>query len=199
MLILFDITTWWEAKASFEQVFWAIALTSTFIFTITLILAFAGGDGDADLSDDLDIDGDGLGFHFFTLKNLIGFFVLFGWTGVSCISSGYSVYLTLFISFVAGNVMMLVMATIFYFLMKMSDSGTMKMENALYSEGSVYLTINKKRESVGKVQINIQNSLRTLRAMTDDFEDIPTGTRVEVLDIINEDILLVTKNNKQNL
>ena len=83
--------------------------------------------------------------------------------------------------------------------MKMSDSGTMEMDNALYSEGSVYLTINKKRESVGKVQINIQNSLRTLRAMTDDFEDIPTGTRVEVLDIINEDILLVTKNNKQNL
>jgi hypothetical protein len=81
----------------------------------------------------------------------------------------------------------------------MSDSGTMEMDNALYSEGSVYLTINKNREREGKVQINIQNSLRTLRAMTDDNEDIPTGTRVEVLDIINEDILLVTKYNKQNL
>ena len=63
----------------------------------------------------------------------------------------------------------------------------------------VYLTINKNREREGKVQINLQNSLRTLRAMTDDNEDILTGVRVEVLDIINEDILLVTKNKKQNL
>tara|TARA_B100000029_G_scaffold439662_1_gene456358 strand:+ start:1339 stop:1938 length:600 start_codon:yes stop_codon:yes gene_type:complete len=199
MLILFDITNWWETKELFEQFFWATALISSVIFTVMFTLALAGGDGDSDLSDDLDIDGDVIGFHFFTLKNIIGFFVLFGWTGIVCISAGYSTILTLIISVIAGNIMMLVMATIFYFLMQMTDSGTLDMNNALYSEGKVYLAINKNREREGKVQITIQNGLRTLRAITDDNEDISTGTRVEVLDIIDDDILLVTKNLKQNL
>ena len=198
MLILFDITNWWETKELFEQFFWGTALISSFIFTIIFILAFSGGDGDAELSDDMDIDGDVIGFHFFTLKNIIGFFVLFGWTGVVCISAGYSILMTLLFSVVAGNIMMLAMATLFYFFMKMNDSGTLDMNNALYSQGTVYLTIKKNREREGKVQITIQNGLRTLRALTDDNEDILTGSRIEVLDIIDDDILLVTNNLKQN-
>jgi hypothetical protein len=49
---------------------------------------------------------------------------------------------------------------------------------------------------MGKVQLNVQGSLRTLDAITDDANPIPTNSIIEVLDLIDEQILLVKKQGK---
>jgi hypothetical protein len=88
--------------------------------------------------------------------------------------------------------MMLVMAGMFYLLMKAQHDGTMKIEKAVGHTGEVYLTIQSKRGGTGKVQINVSGALRTLDALTDDDLDIQTGKLVKVSRIVNENILLVT-------
>jgi len=133
-----------------------------------------------------------MGFQFFTLKNMVGFFTIFGWTGIACIESGLNVGNSMVISTLAGTAMMGVMAGLFYLLMKASADGTMKIEKAIGQMGEVYLTIQSKRNGMGKVQINVMGSLRTLDALTDDEQDIQTGKMVTVSKIVNNNILLVT-------
>ncbi|UTW64605.1 hypothetical protein KFE98_00280 [bacterium SCSIO 12741] len=192
--MLLDLSTWWSGMGTFEQVYWIIALPSTLIFLILLVLTFVGGDLDDAGGPDADVAGDdGVGFQFFSLKNVVGFFTLFAWSGLACIDADQSQLVTLVVSIISGFVMMTVMASIFYFMSKLTDSGTLDMRNAVNGIGEVYLPIKKQRGGFGKVQINVQGGLRTLQAMTDDGEDLPMGTVVQVQDIINDQILLVTK------
>jgi hypothetical protein len=43
---------------------------------------------------------------------------------------------------------------------------------------------------MGKVQIQVQG-FRTLDAITDEHEDIKTGSVIEVIDVMNNEVLLV--------
>ncbi len=49
---------------------------------------------------EIDAYGD-IGFQFFTIKNLVVFFTLFGWTGLACLDSGLSLPVTLVASLMA--------------------------------------------------------------------------------------------------
>jgi hypothetical protein len=92
--------------------------------------------------------------------------------------------------------MMMLMALLFWSLMRMTSSGTLNLKNAIGKVGEAYLIIPGTRGGFGKVQITVQGSLRELDALTDDAQSIPTGTIVKVLDIIDQHILLVTKSAK---
>ncbi|KJS06324.1 MAG: hypothetical protein VR77_05875 [Flavobacteriales bacterium BRH_c54] len=192
-MVLLDFSSWWAGKASFEQVYWLIAIPSSLALLVTLVMTFLGGDFE-DGGVDEDISGDdGAGFQFFTLKNLIGFFTFFAWSGLACIKGNISVPITIMISTFCGLVMMTLMAGIFYFMSKLTDDGTLKMTNAINRIGEIYLPVMANRGNIGKIQINIQDSVRTLQAMTDDDEDLPFGSVVTVTEVINGNILLVTK------
>ena len=75
---------------------------------------------------------------------------------------------------------------------KLTETGTLNLKTAVGKTATVYLFIPEKRKAAGKVQIKIQG-YRTLDAMTDDDEMIPTGAIVQVVDIVNDDILLVKR------
>lgn len=194
-----DFSGWWEGLDTLARIYWIVAFPSTLLFLIQLVITFIGGDSDGhvdvdvDADTDGDFDGDHGGFHIFTFKNLVAFFTLFAWSGLACIEGGYSLGLVLIISIVTGSIMMLIMASLFYYISKFSYSGTMEFKNAIGESGSVYLSIPAKKEGAGKVQVKVQGQLRTLDAMTEDVEIIKTGSLIEVTDIINENILLVKR------
>lgn len=73
---------------------------------------------------------------------------------------------------------------------KLTESGTLNLNNAVGKVGTVYLTIPAKRGGLGKVQVKVQG-LQTLDAFTDNAENIKTGALVEITEIINDEILLV--------
>ena len=182
---------WWMGLSLPLKVYWAIAIPFTVLFVLQLALTLLGGDHD-DLVDN-EIDGDhGIHFQFFTLKNMIGFFCLFGWVGIASTDSGMPVILTLILSFIGGLIMMVIMASIVFMLAKANADGSMRITKAIGEVGEVYLTIPGNRVNMGKVQIMVQGSLRTLEAMTDDESDIPTGKVIRVRQVINDSILLVT-------
>ncbi len=191
-----DFSVWWEGLALLSKIYWIIAFPSTLIFLILLLVTIFGGDfdSDADLDVDAEIDLDhGIDFQFISFKNIVAFFTIFAWSGLACIEGGLSLVMILMISLVSGLIMMAVMAAIFYFMSKLSHSGTLDLNNAIGKTGRVYLTIPKRRSKNGKVQIEIQGGLRTLDAMTESSENISTGSTVEVIDIINNSILLVKR------
>jgi len=186
-------TEWWEGLSLSLKIYWGIAIPLTLLFLLQVGLSFFGGGDVPDDTPDAEIQGDtGIHFQFLTLKNLVAFFTIFSWTGIACLDSGLSETTSFIIAFLSGLVMMLLMATIFYFMARANADGTMKIITAIGGMGQVYLIIAKKRGATGQVQINVQGSLRTLDALTDDDEDIPTGATVTVKSIVNNAILLVT-------
>lgn len=194
-MIIISILPDWSAISLFEQVYWIMAIPATLIFIVLLVLTIAGGDADADVTTDIDsdiADGDSIPFQFISLKNIVAFFAVFGWSGIGFINSGMTYWLVLILSFFCGLLMMFLMASLFYLMSKLVESGTLDMKNAIGKLGEVYLVIPGKRGGMGKVQINVQGSLRELDAITD-TDTIPTSSIVIVLDVIDEHILLVKK------
>ncbi|MBI9052840.1 MAG: serine protease [Bacteroidales bacterium] len=197
--MLLTITESWQSLELIEKIYWCIAVPFSVLFVLQIILTFFGGDIDdieADGDSDVSVDSDhGIDFQFITLKNLVAFFTIFGWAGVACLDGGLSVGKSVLISSISGLVMMSIMASIVYFMGKLTDNGTLNMNNAIGKVGSVYLPIPAKRDGFGKVQIKVQG-LQTLDAMTDYDEEIKTGAVVEVIEILNNEILVVKPSSK---
>jgi len=182
-----------EMMTLFEKIYWVVAIVASIILVILLIMTFIGGEVD-DIDGDVDaeIDGDtGIAFQFLSFKNLIGFFTIFGWSGIACLDNGLSKGLTVLISVICGLLMMLAMASLFYYLGKLQSSGTLRLKKALNQIGEVYLTIGAKRASIGKVSINVQGSLRELDALTDGDNDLQQGNVVIVKEVTANGILIV--------
>jgi hypothetical protein len=215
------MTAWWESLSSFEQVFWYIAVPFSLILIIQMIMTFAGmGGGDSDigggetdisgmdLETDPDVDfsdvsdtGDAShitdfdpSFHFFTVRNFIAFFTMFGWAGIAAWNEGLSKTWTIVVAMAAGFLTMGVVTALFYYISKLQDAGgTIKIANALNQIGNVYIPIKADGGNVGKVQITIQNSLREMPAITKGDQDLATGTVVKVVGIVSNSILVVQK------
>lgn len=189
-----NFTVWWEAMNLAEKIYWCIAIPFSVLFIIQLIVTFFVGDADgldAGGNADLSIDSDtGIDFQFLSIKNLVAFFTIFGWTGVACLRGDLSIFVTIIISTAAGLIMMTIMATIMYYMGKLSESGSLDLNNAKGKTGTVYLPVPPGRKGSGQVQIKVQG-FQTLEAMTDETETLSTGTLVEVTDVINDEILLV--------
>ena len=195
-MIIISIFPNWSETSMFEQIFWIIAIPATVIFLLLLILTVFGGDADTDVDTDIDgdlADGDSIPFQFLSLKNIVAFFTVFGWSGIGFIQTGMASWLVIVLATLCGIVMMVMMATLFYFMSKLAESGTLKMKNAIGKLGEVYLVIPAKRGGMGKVQLNVQGSMRTLDAITDDEDSIPTSSIINVKDVIDDHILLVSK------
>jgi hypothetical protein len=196
-MLINSILPVWSELGIFEQIFWVIAIPSTVIFLALLGMTIFGGDvSDSDVDTNIDThiaDGDSIPFQFLSLKNIVAFFAVFSWSGIGFINAGLPAWLVILLALICGFLMMLLMATLFYLMSKLAENGTLKMNNAVGKLGEVYLVIPAGRSGMGKVQLNVQGSLRTLDAITDDLEKIPTSSIIQVLDVIDDQILLVKK------
>ena len=186
------LETWWQGMLVAEKVYWIIAIPFTLIFLIMMVMTLLGGDLDsADMDVDMEMDTDtGIGFQYLSIKNLVGFFTIFGWTGIACLASGKSMVFTVIVSVLAGLLMMTIMSTIVYLMGKLTEQGNLNLQNAIGKIATAYLTIPAERKGMGKIQIKVQG-FRTLDAITDEKEDIKTGAVVEVVEVINNQVLLV--------
>jgi hypothetical protein len=192
--MLLSISTWWEHLATFEKILWAIAILFSTIYVFQSILSISGGDvdhasGDADGS--VEHDG-GMDYQFFTIRNMIAFFMMFGWTGIASHYGGLGKTATILLAFAAGSIVVVLTVVILKNMSRLRHSGTMDIANAINLTGTTYLFIPAKRGGMGKVHIKVQGSLRELPAMTDDETEIATGKLIRVKNIINDSILLVT-------
>ena len=193
---ILDISSWWQGLAGFEKIFWAIAIVFSALFLLQTIYSIFVGDTDdgsaVGSADEYIGDDAGIGHQFFTVKNLIAFFTMFGWVGIASYNGGLTKTVTVLLALGAGFAMVLIMVFLLRNVNKLRHSGTMQIKNALNQVCETYLFVPAKRNGIGKVHIRIQGSLHELDAITDDEIQIPTGKLVKVTGIVNEQILLVT-------
>lgn len=187
------MTEWFSSMDVLTKFYWITALISSLLFLFQLLMTFVGGDSADDVGDiDSEIEADtGIGLQFITVKNLISFFTIFGWSGIACIEYQVSTPLTIIISIISGLIMMTIMATMFYYMKKLNDSGTLNYDNAIGVVGEVYLTIGAKHSRMGKVHVKVQGALRELEALSDENDDLKSGTVIKVKSVTENGILIV--------
>lgn len=205
---------WWESLSTFSQVLACMAIPATLILLIQTILTLIGiGDngvdsdiGDADIDADAadgvfgaeltdgDSDPSGLdGLRIFSVRGIIAFFVVFGWTGILLDSLSLSPVISVGVGAVAGFLIMLLIALLFRAVMKLESDGNVDNRNALGVSGTVYLKIPPNREGTGKVNIMIQGSYCERDAVTDENEALPTGCEIVVMSLSGQNTLVVKR------
>lgn len=183
--------SWWTEKETFEKILWGIAIVFSLLFIVQTIFSFLGGDGAEGHSDESIGEDDGIHYQFFTIRNMVAFFTMFAWTGITCTSLGLGKGLTVAVSTGTGVLLVVAMVIILASASRLRASGTLQMKNALDKVGEVYIPIPAKRSGQGKIHIQVQGRLQELDAVTDEEVILPREKMVKVVDIINDRILLV--------
>jgi len=184
---------WWGALSSFEKVFWAVAVVFSVFFLLQLIFTFAGGDdidsGDVDPGSDTHSD---LFLGFFTIRNMVAFFLGFSWFGLACLEKGLSKSITVIIAGVCGVVTVALVMLLMKGLSSMKSSGTLSLKNAVGKEGSVTIAVPENMNGRGKVNIVLQGRLVELDAATKG-DRLNKGEQIKVIETVGDQTLVIEK------
>jgi len=191
-MMLLSITDWWYDLGTMEQVFWGIAIIFSTLFIIQFGLSIFGLDFDTDV----DIDGTDTSYSLdpsFTLlsvRGIIAFFAFFGWTGILALGRGYGNTVIIAMALVAGLLAMVTVAYLMFLFHQLAERGNADLNDLIFQDGSVYLTIPGHRKGRGKVHVTLSNSLREMAAVTEG-EELKTGRIVKIIEIIENNVLVV--------
>jgi len=180
---------------SLEMFFLASAIIGGILFFVRLIMFFLGAGDGADLADELDTsfdagDSEG-GFKFISFQGVAGFFLMFGLVGLAILSGGASSLAALGGAAGSGLVTLFIVALLFNSIRKLQSDGTLRLENAIGKEGTVYLTIPA--EGSGQVRVAVQGGLKIFDAISTNQERIPTGENVRVVKVVSGNVLVVER------
>jgi len=190
---------WWTGLDSFEKVFWAVAIVFSVFFILQLIFTFMGGDDidaggmDADMGSDGDMDG-GSFLGFFTIRNMVSFFLGFSWFGLACLEKGLSKSLTVVIAVACGTVTVALVMLLMKGLSSMKSSGTLSLKNAVGQEGTVTIAVPENMSGRGKVNLVMQGRLVELEAATKG-DRLGKGEQIKVVETIGDQTLVIEKLN----
>jgi hypothetical protein len=165
---------------------------------LLMIFGFDSGDAGADF-DAADLDfkgaadaGDGSGgvFNFLSVQSISGFFTMFGLVGMGLMQINASDFWSFVGGLAAGVFTAWSTGMIFLGMRKLHSEGTLVISNAIDQIGTVYLTIPE--NGSGVVIVTIQGAKRSLNAMSENKQRIPTGSVVKVVGVTAGNILVVT-------
>ncbi len=205
-----DLSLWYSSLTPTLRLLWVCAIVSSMIFVIQNVLMLMGlGDMDSDTefdvhtdfgdgSADVDVQADGhegtLGsagvFSLFTLRNFINFFLGFGWGGISLNSSIASRGWLIVASVACGLFFVLVFTVMLRLVLRLETNGAFRIKECVGQTASVYLRIPGQHSAAGKVHVSAGGSVHELAAYTDG-DELPSGSRVKVIGVIDGETLLV--------
>lgn len=216
------MSTWWVALTLTQQIFYIIAIVSSIVLMLQIILnliGLAGGDLNMDgVPDALEVphdiefhlDGSHLdvghldgahldgghldsGLGLMSFRTILAFLVGFGWGGVVVSGADAVPWFSVLIATLTGGVFMLVVFWLMRMMFRLSDSGNIDIANAEGKTGTVYLPIPAQNTGSGQVQLMIQGRLREVPAITDEPQPLPTGTHVQIVQILDGNVMLVRR------
>lgn len=183
-----DLGSWFVGLTLLEVFYVVSAAVGGVILVVRLaLMMMVGGDGGIDSMGGLDADAD---FNVVSVQGMSGFSVMFGLVGVALLRAGMSELASVAGAFLAGTVTMFAVAGLSKAMLHLQSSGNVDVADAVGAEGTVYLTIPP--GGTGQAQIKVQNRLRTYDARGIASDPIATGTRVRVVEV-KGDLLVVEK------
>jgi len=125
-----------------------------------------------------------------TFRTVVAALTFFGLAGWYATASGLDNPTSLAVGVVAGGAAMYLVALLMRSLSKLQASGTVRIERAVGTTGTVYLTIPGQKVGAGKVHLNLQNRTVEYLAVTSQ-EQLPTGAKVVVVAVVGSDTVEV--------
>jgi hypothetical protein len=178
-------------------VLWGIALFGSAILVMQIISMFLGLEHFShDIDSSVDIHGAShdsgygtdhgfmAGLKLFTMRNMVAFICMFGWTGIVMLEYTTSKMLICLISFIVGCFAMLVMALSFKIVMGLQTSGNINEASFVGKEATVYIAIPEKGKGIGKINFNIGGTLQERQAISNN-EYLPVGYQVKTVSYSN--------------
>lgn len=196
-----------------ELVFIYSAAIGGVFFLVQFLMSFIGGDGD-ELGDagstdggfDFDLDGgdsaghghsvSSLFFEVLSLRTIAAGVTFFGLVGIAAAKSGANPTQAVSLGALAGVASLYGMYWLYKQLWRLQSSGNEDIRNSLGLPAQVYVPIPAGSNGRGKVQLVMQGRISEYQAMTEDDQPLKTGEPVVVVDIINSDTLLVSRDRK---
>jgi hypothetical protein len=134
-------------------------------------------------------------FSKLTFRTLSAAFAFFGLAGLACIGYGVDTIPGLVIALAAGGCALLIVGWLMNLMTKLNVDGTVRIERAVGSRGTVYLSVPGAKAGVGKVHVNQHNRTVEYKAITS-LEQLPTGAKIVVVSIVNADTVEVAPANE---
>jgi hypothetical protein len=125
-------------------------------------------------------------FSKLTFRTLSAAFAFFGLAGLACIRLEVEPILGLAIALGAGALAIVVVGWLMQLLSRLNVDGTIRIERAVGSRGTVYLSVPGAKSGVGKVHVNVLNRNVEYKAITSQ-EQLPTGAKIIVVSIVSAD------------
>jgi hypothetical protein len=129
-------------------------------------------------------------FKWLTFRTISAAFAFFGLTGLSARRFDMDDGPALLLAMAAGGAALVVVSWLMQALGRLNVDGTARIERAVGSRGTVYLSIPGQRAGAGKVHVSCQDRLLEYKAVTSDGART-TGTAVVVVGVVSGDTVEV--------
>ena len=191
---LFEAVSAFFAGNTVMSLYWGLAIGGSLFFVLNLILASFGGvnnpaevadDGTFDSPDHVDTGFED--FHFLSLRAVLAFICVFGWSGVIWGKHGLWGFLA---AFVFGLIAMSLTALAVWGMMRLQHSGNVKKDDFVGRVGTVYMQIPG-GSKLGKVTVTVGGSTREVAAISE--EPLATGTPIKIVAVIDQSLFRVEK------
>ncbi len=192
------MSQWYAELNGIEFFFLTCAVIGAVFVVLRLVLLFIGIE--TDLSGDMDIELDEIdihhvdsdvGFKLLSLQSLSAFLLMFGLVGFALYNENREgILISLAGAVGAGLAAVWSIGKLFSLFERLQSTGNIDLENALNTEGRVYLDIPE--NGTGRVLIHIQNRLREYDAKAADNKGLKTGEPIRVVQVQGK-LLIVEK------
>ena len=189
---------WFNSLGGLEQAFAIAAAVGSVVFVLQMVLMLVGvGGADADgpgmeVSHDVAHADSDVAFQVLSVQSVTAFVMVFGFAGFAMSrGSGFGALPSLGVALVAGLAAMWLVSKTFAVFRKMQSSGTLDLNNAVGQTGRIYLSV--KPDVPGKIEVAVQGRLQIFDAISEAGEPLPTDTRVVVVRVEGQNIMVVKR------
>lgn len=145
-----------------------------------------------DIPDDADDGIFSSVFKVLSIRNIITFFTIFGWAGITFCNIGAGKIITVIASIFLALAVTIVISMLFLTIIRLTESGNVNLQDAVGHIGEVYVPIPANESGIGKVHVTFNGVFREIDAVTPE-ESLPTGTKVLIIKLRDDDTFVVTK------
>lgn len=133
---------------------------------------------------------DAADLRLFSLRGVIAFFVMTGWTG-ALFATALPPALDALLALAMGFAGLYLTAKLFQWSRRLQQSGNIRWAGAVGRAAEVYIPVPAARRGSGKVMVLLQERLLEKEAVTDARQTLATGTQIRIREVLPDGRLLV--------
>lgn len=197
--------SWWQQLTTLTKAFCVQALFFSLLFLWQLATMFLGGDADGhadgghmpvhdaptDAAGHNGAQGTGdVVFSLVSVRSIIAFGTLFSWAGTLYLMGGTNPVWAVLYSILWGLAAMFLVSYLMYGLLRLQETENASLWKTIGEEATVYMNVPE--NGVGQVRVMLRGTISFVNARSATGETLVAGTRVRVVDVVDEKIVLVT-------